>query len=112
MATPAALALALPGVEQGIACAGTALESRTFLVRKKTFLFVSKTQLRLKLERSAAKAKERGYDVGKNGWLKLELAALPPPSVLKAWISESHALFAGAERAPGTKAKTPRRSKR
>ncbi len=95
MADPAAIALALPDVDQGIACAGTAVESRTFLVRKKTFLFLSKKLMRLKLERSAADAKRRGFEVGAGGWVKLDLDGLPPQPILKAWIAESYSLYSG-----------------
>lgn len=93
----AAVALALPDVGEGVACAGTKLESRTFDVRKKSFLFVSKTQLRLKLAASASDARERGFPVGANGWATLPLDGLPSGAVLKRWIAESHALAAGTD---------------
>ena len=91
----AAVALALPGVEQGIACAGTALESRTYRVNRKAFLFVSKDHARFKLDRSIADARKRGADVGGGGWTKVALDELPPPAVLKRWIAESHGLMSG-----------------
>ena len=50
----AKLALALPNLETGIACAGTALESRTYRTGKKAFLFVSRQEARLELAASAA----------------------------------------------------------
>ena len=50
----AAIARALPDVTEGVACAGTKLESRTFAVGKKSFLFVSASEMRLKLDASAA----------------------------------------------------------
>lgn len=94
----AAIALALPDVQQGVACAGTTLASRTFAVRNKTFLFLSAKEARLKLEASLAAAGDAGHGVGANGWVKLDLGALPTIAVLRRWIAESHALMAGASR--------------
>lgn len=91
-----AIALALPDVERGIACAGTALESATYGVRGRTFLFVSPKDARLKLAASADEARGLGFAVGKNGWATLPLAQLPPARVLQRWIAESHALLGGA----------------
>ncbi|NUP95797.1 MAG: hypothetical protein HUU28_06490 [Planctomycetaceae bacterium] len=96
MTNLAALATALPDTEQGLACAGTSLESRTFHVRRKTFLFLSPTQARLKLATSAAEARKLGIPVGANGWATLQLDALPPAAVLKRWITESHSLVVPA----------------
>jgi len=93
------IALALPEVVQGVACAGTTLESRTFQTRKKAFLFVSRKQARLKLDESARQAAKLGFDVGANGWVMLPLDALPAASVVKRWIAESHALVSR----PGSK---------
>jgi len=96
-----ALAAALPGVEQGIACAGTALESQTFQVRGKSFLFVSKDQARLKLDASKTEATKLGFKVGANGWVMLPRNVLPGIAVLRRWIAESHALVArSAAKAP------------
>ena len=105
MADLGRIALALPDVEKGIACAGTALESRTYQTGKKAFLFVAKTQARLKLEESAQQAEKLGFPAGANGWVTLPLDALPAASVVKRWIAESHALASrsgskGKKRAP------------
>lgn len=97
----ATIALALPDVTQGVACAGTALESRTYCVGGKAFLFVSGKDARLKLADSAADATALGLLVGANGWVKLSLAALPPPAVMARWIGESHALLAGGAAGEG-----------
>jgi hypothetical protein len=86
------IALALPDVEQGIACAGTSLESRTYQTRKKAFLFVAKKQARLKLGASVEQAEKMGFAAGANGWVTLPLDALPSASIAKRWIAESHAL--------------------
>lgn len=101
MVDVAAIARRLPDVELGIACAGTRLESRTFAVRGKAFLFLSATCVRLKLCASADDARHRNIEVGKNGWAKLAPDALPPTAVLARWIAESHALLAGASGGSG-----------
>jgi hypothetical protein len=110
MTNLAAIALALPGVEQGVACAGTALESRTYRVGKKSFLFVSKDQARLKLEASAPEARKLGFVVGANGWVTLPVAALPPAAVVERWIAESHSSMSGGP--AGTRAKRPAAKRR
>jgi hypothetical protein len=90
-------ALSHDGVEETIACKGTAVESASFRVKKKAFLFLSDAHVRVKLDASIAKAKKLGCDVGKLGWVKVDLAGKPPPvGVLKTWIRESYALMAGA----------------
>ena len=86
------IALALPNVEQGIACAGTPLESRTYQVTGKSFLFVSKDEARLKLDASASEARRLGFTVGANGWVAISLDALPAAAVMKRWIAESYSL--------------------
>jgi len=108
------IALALPGVDEGIACAGTALESHTYRVNKKNFLFVSEKSARLKLSASSSEARRLGCEVGTNGWVKLALDALPPASVVRRWIVESHSLAAGGSDAAGARARTgtTRRSRR
>src|SRR5215470_18046212 len=52
------IATRLPDVEQGIACKGTALESVTYQVRKKAFLFVGPKAARLKLDQSLGDARK------------------------------------------------------
>lgn len=104
------IALALADVEQGVACAGTALESRTYQVRKKSFLFVSKDQARLKLDASASEARKLGFAVGANGWVTVPLDALPAAAVIKRWIAESHSLVSRRTGRPQAKrASTKRR---
>ncbi len=112
MSDPATLAMALPDVDEGISCAGTALECRTFLVRKKAFLFLSKDHIRLKLGPSIADAKKRGFAAGAAGWVKLNLDELPPRPLLKAWIAESHSLFAGSPRTKKAATSKPARRSR
>jgi hypothetical protein len=100
------IALALPGVDEGIACAGTSLESQTYRVNEKNFLFVAGKEARLKLSISAVEARRRGCAVGANGWVKLSLDALPPASVVRRWIAESHSLAAAGSAEPRARART------
>ncbi len=98
-----AIATTLPDVTTGVACAGTALESRTFMTNKKAFLFVSKKDVRLKLSASIASAKKAGFDAGANGWVKIPLAELPAAATLKKWIAESHASMTPAAKKKAAK---------
>jgi hypothetical protein len=99
---PLAVALRLPGAQEGLACAGTALEARTAVVRGKAFLFVAPDHLRLKLAAALpeaaglAAAQPRVVQVGGQGWVKV--AGELPAGVLERWITESHALFAERRR--------------
>jgi hypothetical protein len=89
-------ALSHDDVQETIACKGTAVESAAFRVKKKAFLFLSDAHIRLKLDASIGKAKKLGCDVGKGGWVKVDLAGKPPlVGVLKTWIRESYTLMAG-----------------
>jgi hypothetical protein len=100
------LALAHPGTEEGIACAGTAVESRTIRVGGKAFLFLRPTELRLKLSKSLPEARKlAGKDpsrceAGAGGWVKLTLRSdeKKPAPFLAAWIAESYGLFAPAKK--------------
>jgi len=102
-----------PGIEEGVACAGTKLESRTVKVRGKAFAFFGPGTLRLKLGASLAEAQQfavRAPDActaGAGGWIAVRyVAGAPPAAVLRRWLDESHALFAGSA-APATAAKKP-----
>ena len=111
MADLPSIALRLPDVERGVACAGTALESATFSTRGKAFLFVSAKAARLKLgDDSAADARRRGFPVGKNGWVTMPLDALPAANVVKAWIAESYAAIGDDK--PAAKRRVPLRPQR
>lgn len=89
------IALALPKVEQGVACAGTALESSTYRIGNKAFLFVSPKEARLKLRSSISDAKKSGFKVGAGGWVTLPLDSLPDPRLAEQWVAESYAQFSG-----------------
>jgi hypothetical protein len=100
-----------PGVEEGDACAGTALARRTVRVRNKAFVFLGGRELRLKLGDSLAEAERlaqhepRRYQVGAHGWVKVDLTEAVAIERLKRWIDESHGLARGSAiaRARGAK---------
>jgi hypothetical protein len=94
------LALLLPGTAEGVACAGTALETRTITAGGKAFLFLRDTDARLKLRESlpevtelAAGRPER-YAVGAHGWVTVQLTAKAAPGPFDRWIEESFRLLA------------------
>jgi YjbR len=97
-----AQALKLPEAEEGIACKGTALECPTVMVRKKAFLFLAASQLRLKLDDSLAEAESLAAQkpdcckVGGKGWVTITYADLPATQAkaLERWVEESYRLFA------------------
>jgi len=98
-------ALRLPGAAEDIACAGTSLECRTITAGGKTFLFLPKTEIRLKLRDSLpeaealAAAEPETYRVGAHGWVTIRLsiaeaAADPALDRLERWLVESFRLIA------------------
>jgi hypothetical protein len=96
-----ASAAKLPGTEEGIACAGTAMESRTLKIGDKAFAFFGPTDLRVKLSRSLpearrlAKSKPGSCVPSAGGWTKCTLGpGMLPVSTLTKWISESYRMFA------------------
>lgn len=101
-------------VEEGIACAGTALECATFKTNKKAFLFLGTANARLKLQDSLAeaaklaKAEHDRYKAGANGWVEVKFAGdeAPPLDVMTRWIDESYQLMAAPLSA---KKKTPKK---
>jgi hypothetical protein len=102
------IAMRHPEVEEAIACKGTALESAVYKTRKKSFLFVSEKQARMKLGASLAEAKKIGKqkpgscEVGAMGWAAVSLGRdAPPAGVLEKWIGESYELAAGSKPAAG-----------
>jgi hypothetical protein len=106
-------ALRYPGTEEGIACEGTPIESRTVKARNKAFLFLTVGHARLKLRESLPEAtrlaqkKPDQYQVGSGGWVKASLSAdgSTPLDVLERWIGESYRLMAGPPVAAGSKTK-------
>jgi hypothetical protein len=106
-------ALRYPGTEEGVACEGTPIESRTVKARNKAFLFLTVGHARLKLRESlpeAAKLAQKRPDqlkVGSGGWVKASLGAdqSTPLDVLERWVGESYQLMAGPAVAAGGKTK-------
>jgi hypothetical protein len=96
------LALRYPEAQEGIACEGTAIETRTVKVRNKAFLFMGRADVRVKLGESLAEAAELAaktpgrYTVGANGWMKVTFGdgESPPLDLLGRWIDESYRLLA------------------
>lgn len=92
------VALVYPGAEEGIACKGTALESSAFKVGNRTFLFMNRDYVRVKLRESLAEAlqlesKERGRcEVGASGWVKVNFGneKTLPLDLLKRWVNERY----------------------
>jgi hypothetical protein len=95
-------AMRFPGAEEGIACEGTAIEQPSVHVGKKSFLFVGKTRIMLKLSESVsecvllAKEQPRVYKSGAGGWTTITIIPgdLPPVDLLKRWVKESYRLVA------------------
>jgi hypothetical protein len=111
-----AAALQLPDVEEGVACEGTLLESRTFKVRKKAFLFVRPANVMLKLAESADEARrlastDARFRVGGGGWVTVIPGggAPPPLPMMKRWIGESYRLYAAAATIAPTRKRTATR---
>ena len=102
MKTLRELALRYPEAEEGIACAGTAIEKRTIKVRNKAFLFLGMDDAMLKLGDSLAEAAKLAAKepelckTGAKGWVtvKIDADASPPLDVLARWIDESYRLLA------------------
>lgn len=96
-------ALSQAGVEEAIACAGTALESASFKARGKAFLFVGARDARLKLGASLdeaaglSSAHSSWIKVGAHGWVTIVLAepSPVPASVLQRWVEESREIVSG-----------------
>jgi hypothetical protein len=115
------VALALPGVEEGVACAGTPIEKSTCRVKKKAFLFLGNKDggfdVMVKLDASLADARERAakepgrYKAGAGGWVSAKFARgeAPPRGLLERWIVESHGVLADGE--GGAKAKAKAKAK-
>jgi len=103
------------GVVEGVACAGTRIESKTYCVGSRAFLFVGAadpTVVRFKVKSLAVAARKAGAEVGAGGWAKLVLDG-PLPARLPDFVAESYALMGGGKAtARGAAGKAPRRSAR
>jgi len=92
--------LRLPGVERGIACEGTPLQSDTLKVNGRAFLFLSPKKAYLKLSASYPEAQKVAATSpavvpGGAGWTSLmwDVPCPVAPAVLRRWVAESHALM-------------------
>jgi predicted DNA-binding protein (MmcQ/YjbR family) len=89
-------ALGYEGVEEGVACAGTVLESATFKAKKKAFLFVNEKSARLRLTSSRGEAEELAkksperFQIGPQGWAKIFLSEPPALELMLRWLDESY----------------------
>jgi hypothetical protein len=97
-------ALRHAGVEESVACKGTVIQSATFKVRGKAFLFLRPVQAMLKLGPSLpaavglAKKSPNSLRAGAGGWVTVPLPARAPVDLarLEAWIDESYSVSAEA----------------
>jgi hypothetical protein len=115
------VAMALPNVEEGVACEGTAIEKRTVKVNGRAFLFLGRGDALLKLGPSLASAQKLAaaspgrVRAGAGGWVKLVFteAEPPPMAVVTKWIAESYRLMtAGPAKKTAAKPKTKKRAKK
>jgi hypothetical protein len=98
------VALQHADVEEGLACKGTVVQSATFTVRGKAFLFLRPGRAMMKLEASSAEAKKQAakfpdrYKLGAGGWATVTYTTSKDVSLpmLRRWIAESYGLFAAA----------------
>lgn len=109
-------ALSHPDVEVSVACEGTSVESASFKVRGKAFLFLRNVSAMVKLSASRAEAERWAQQspgvckIGSGGWATVTLATLDSAGVqrVRNWIAESYEQFASERSAAPTKlAKKP-----
>ncbi len=112
-----ALALSFDGVDESVACRGTALEQSSFKVAGKAFLFAQRKAgllvVRLKPESALAAdaVQGEGVAVGKNGWVTVQAPLERALSAtLKRWTKDSYQTFAKA--AAGTRREAPQAKRR
>ena len=96
----------IPGTTTGVACAGTALESQTFVSAAKAYVFIGKKEARLKLGESLSEAQRlskqlpESLRVGAGGWVAIRVDGIvgPGTKVLERWVRESHGLMTTAKK--------------
>lgn len=106
-------ALRQAGVEESVACKGTPLESATFKVNGRAFLFLKVGRAMVKLDESVPDAstlashKPQYYKVGSGGWTTVVWKDPKDVSVehMKKWVGESYRVFASAGTAKKAKHK-------
>ncbi len=95
------VALSCPNTEETLSCKGTAIESATFKIKSKSFIFVRPGNVMVKLDTSLeeagklAKENPKSLKVGKGGWTTITAPGSKevPLSLLKKWTKESYELF-------------------
>lgn len=104
-------ALGYAEVQEGVACKGTALEKSSFAVGKKTFLFLGRDDLMLKLTDSLPQAATLAATApeccraGATGWVTIRFRHehTPPFALLRKWIDESYQMMATKNAKPARK---------
>jgi hypothetical protein len=107
----------LPDTEEGVACEGTALESRTVRTAGKAFLFLRPNEARLKLGASLKDAAVRAsrkpdrYVVGSGGWVRVTFDDSTDPLRTRWWRggigrTQKHACLRGFLHSPARRLST------
>jgi len=101
-------ALRHPDVDESVACRGTPIESATFKIGGRAFLFLRSGRVMVRLDRSQGEAaglaqkKPERYKIGSGGWATVTFEDPKDVSIrlLEKWISESYGVLAsgGASR--------------
>lgn len=117
IAALAKIAAALAGAEEGIACKGTAVESRTYKLGGKAFLFLRRGNAMVRLRGSLPEAQRLSseqpstFRAGSGGWttIKWQDGDALPMALLARWIAESHKGYAEE---PGPRASVRKKAPR
>lgn len=110
----AKVAAAFADVEEGIACKGTAVESRTYKHGGKAFLFLRRGNVMVRLRDCLTEAQQLSnqnpamYRAGSGGWTTIRWndGDAPPMATLTRWIADSYNSYAGP---PSPEAKPPKK---
>jgi hypothetical protein len=106
-------ALRHPEVLESVACKGTAIESASFKVRGKAFLFLRPGTAMMKLGRSLGEASRLAtqssdrYKTGSSGWTTVALSEVNKASLklIEKWVAESYMLFSTSQPSAPTRGK-------
>lgn len=106
-------ALRHPDVQESVACQGTPIESATFKVRGRGFLFLRSGRVMVRLGKSLEEAsrpagKKPGcFKVGSGGWTTVTFDSPKEASIklLEKWIGESYTILASAGTSKKAKSK-------
>ncbi len=100
------VALSCPDTEETLSCKGSAIQSATFKIKGKSFLFVRPGNVMVKLGASFEQAGElaakhpKSLKVGKGGWTTVTDPGSKevPLALLKKWAKESYAVFSSSKK--------------